>query len=124
MPAFSETRWRPWGSGCRLQTLSVLTLPLEVSAVRLLSNCSCRLTTPSAGFLGCFRPRKIGQSAAASSLAARWPSQLPDWELPPLVGLEAKGFAPAGGTSALTVSWAAAEVRGSRTGLGCNTQCL
>lgn len=83
MPAFSETRWRPWGSGCRLQTLSVLTLPLEVSAVRLLSNCSCRLTAPGAGFLGCFRSRKMGQSAAASSLAPRWPSQLPGWEPPP-----------------------------------------
>lgn len=110
MPAFSETRWRPWGSGCRLQTLSVLILPLEVSAVRLLSNCSCRLTAPSAGFLGCFRPRKIGQSAAASSLAPGGLLSFQTGNPPPLLVLEAKGFAPAGGTSALTVSWAAAEV--------------
>lgn len=68
MPAFSETRWWSWGSGCRLQTLSGLTLPLEVSAVGLLSNCSCRLIALGAGFLGCFRPWKMGHPAAALSL--------------------------------------------------------
>lgn len=68
MPAFSETRWRPWGSGCRLQTLSVLALRLEVSAAGLLRNCGCRLRAPGAGFLGCFRPWEMGHPAAALSL--------------------------------------------------------
>lgn len=111
MPAFSETRLKLWGSDCRLQTLSGLVLPLEVSAVGLLSNCSCRLIALGARFLGCFRPWKMGNPAVALSLA---PDGLLGFQVgsPRPVGPETRGSALAAGASALTVGfpYAAAQV--------------
>lgn len=111
MPAFSETRLRPWGSGCRLQTLSGLVLPLEVSAAGLLSNCSCRLIALGARFLGCFRPWKMGNPAVALSLA---PDGLFGFQVgsPSPVGPEIRVSALAAGASALTVGfpYSAAQV--------------
>lgn len=46
------------------------TLPLELSAVRLLSNCGCRLMALGAGFLDCCQPGRMGRQAASSGLAS------------------------------------------------------
>lgn len=100
----------PRGSGSRLPTLSGLSLLLEVSAVGLQSNCSCRLIALGAGFLGYFRPQKMGYLAAA-------PSGLLGFQVgsPRLVGQETKGFAPAGGASALTVGFLRQQRRSERS---------
>ena len=46
------------------------TLPLELSAVGLLSNCGCRLIALGAGFLDCCQPGRMGRQAASSGLAS------------------------------------------------------
>lgn len=70
----------------------------------VLSNCSCRLIALGAGFPRCFRPRKMGQPAAASSPA---PGGFLGFQVASsrLVGLETKGSALTGGTSVLTVGF-------------------